>query len=50
MRCDVGFRAVIEHLEEGGNFLDRGRGVVDFGAQRVDEAGFIKRAEVSLAS
>jgi hypothetical protein len=31
--------AVVEDLEEGGNFLDRGRRVVNSGAQRVDEPG-----------
>lgn len=41
MCSNVRFCAVVEDLEEGGNFLDRRRRVVNFGTQRVDEAGSI---------
>lgn len=38
MCSDMGFGAVIEDLEEGGDFVDRRRRVVYFCAQRVDES------------
>lgn len=37
MGSDVGFSTAVEDLEEGGDFLDSGRRVVNFSAQGVDK-------------